>query len=434
MTTSSINSTSKPAKRQECPRCHAPAAFGPRMVMGQFWITRCSQCRYYTHEALPTIQKKIIYLDQCVLSHILTSQEQRWKDVYGRLRALCHFQVITCPYSNVHREESLLADYSRDVLKELYRELSCGDQFLPPIEIEQNQLLESIGLYLQGAPAPSQWDKPRLWKEFCGEDPHRWWGDMQVYADFPTDLAAIARLREDKDRLHDSLGSVADYWKSEHSQKFKDDVERETLDYGRVQVECYRELVNGPKEIESMLSGELLEAFRSIVRPGIFNPDTPPGIQPGVRLVHSLAVEAHRAHPEEVDPVSIVEEFFKSKHAAQTPFLYISSRLSAAIAQQVRSPKGARSTKRGDSYDITAISSFAPYCDAMVVDNEFCAIASQKNIDVPGRYKVKLFSARILDQFIQYLERLLTDTSHEHRAALKQVFPHFAWLPLLKTE
>ena len=120
----------------ECPSCHAPRAFGPRRIIGQYWITRCSKCGDYTHEPLPTITKKIIYLDQCFLSHVLSASEPRWRALRDRLRLLIGLNLVVCPYSQVHYDESLLAESSRDDLKALYRELSGGGiQFLSPEEI-----------------------------------------------------------------------------------------------------------------------------------------------------------------------------------------------------------------------------------------------------------------------------------------------------------
>src|SRR5437870_4413039 len=85
-----------------CPCCRAEGTFGPRFILGQFWMTRCSKCTYYTAEPLPKITKKIIYLDQLVLSHMLSAKDTRWRELLNRLRQLSCLQVITCPYSKVH--------------------------------------------------------------------------------------------------------------------------------------------------------------------------------------------------------------------------------------------------------------------------------------------------------------------------------------------
>jgi hypothetical protein len=70
----------------------------------------------------------------------------------------------------------------------------------------------------------------------------------------------------------------------------------------------------------------------------------------------------------------------------------------------------------------------------MIVDNFFRGLASQKNIDVAGRFDVKLFSARTLPAFIAYLDELLANIQLDHRKAVKAVIPHVSRLPILKSD
>jgi hypothetical protein len=421
-----------------CPRCHAPDSFGPRKIIGQFWMTRCSRCRYYTYKPLPPITKRIIYLDQCFLSHALRdAKEPRWKAACDKLRALIRLDYAICPYSQVHQDESLLAEYSRDDLKALYRELSGGGtEFLSPDEIEERQLLDAMQCFLGQAQMPrGQWQKPRPWGEFCRKDPHLWLNWPAVFVDFAADPTVIEWLQESKARLHCSLEVVADNWRDEDTQTPNDDVKREALACGKAAIAGYRELTHGRKAIENMLVGvsdDLLEQYREIVRPGAFDPRIPPGPQPGVRLVHWLAVEVHKARPDEADPVSVVDEFFASEVALNVPFLYITSHLRAAMAHEVR--KANRRLLPSDTNDLTAVAHYAPYCDAMFLDNSFRALADQKRVDVPNRYGVKLFSARTIPDFIKYLDELLHNMPRRHREALRLVHPELADVPFLNPE
>src|SRR4051812_31612473 len=204
----------------DCPCCRTPASFGPKGVLGQSWTLRCSKCGYTSHERLSKVKKQIVYLDQLVLSHMLSGKETRWKELFQRLQLLTALQLICCPYSKVHREESLLAEQTRDTLKCLYRDLSGGGELLPPYEIEQNQLLRAVGRYLRGETGGPPWQKSASWQEFCKADPHRWTADLSIYADFPLDLAKVQRLQSDKDRLHAELEEVAGSWRGEEARQF----------------------------------------------------------------------------------------------------------------------------------------------------------------------------------------------------------------------
>lgn len=424
--------TEMKSQKSECPCCHAPDAYGPRTVFGQFWMRRCSKCRYYKSEPLPTIQKKIIYLDQFVLSNILSAKETRWTEVHQRLKLLMALEVVACPYSPIHVEESLLASHTRDALKCLYRDLSGGDTFLTPHEITQNQLLDAIRRYLAPEPPSLVWTKPRPWQEFAKENPHHWSDDLIVFAELPTDLGRIARLQHDKDDLHADLQVVAENWSAE-ANRFNDDMQREALSFGVPLLAAYREVAGGRRTIKAMLPSQLLPAFHDAFGPERFDPNTPPGVQPGVMLVHWLAAEVYEARPEETDPVAVVEKFFQSPEAMNVPFQYIASRLWATIAQQVRNKKP-RPPKASDNYDVMAISTYAPYCDAMIVDNEFRGMVSQKNIDVEKRFNVRIFSARTLPDFIGYLDNLLANIPDDHRRAVQEVHRHLAILPWLKID
>jgi len=76
----------------------------------------------------------------------------------------------------------------------------------------------------------------------------------------------------------------------------------------------------------------------------------------------------------------------------------------------------------------------------MFLDNAFRGLASQKNVDVPGRYSVRLFSAKSLlrtettDDFVEYLNDLLQNMPCEHREALRLVHPELAHIPLLNPQ
>lgn len=198
-------------------------------------------------------------------------------------------------------------------------------------------------------------------------------------------------------------------------------------------MEIYRELADTGKKLEATMPAESAAVYRQCTGGGKFDPNTPPGVQPGVRLVHWLAREVYMARPDEADPASVVEVFFQSDDAKNTAFNDIASHLWAGVAQQTRT-KSPRLPDGNDKNDISAISHYAPYCDAMIVDNFFRGLASQGHIDVPGRFDVKLFSARTLPAFIAYLDDLLTNISLDHRKAVKAVIPHVSRLPMLNTD
>ena len=59
----------------DCPVCGASVAFRPRGVFGQYWMKRCEACGYHKDWRLPKITKKIIYLDQFVISNMVKAKQ-----------------------------------------------------------------------------------------------------------------------------------------------------------------------------------------------------------------------------------------------------------------------------------------------------------------------------------------------------------------------
>src|SRR5690606_2225963 len=94
-------------------------------------------------------------------------------------------------------------------------------------------------------------------REFCEEDPNCWTLDNQVYADFPTDLQAVARMQQRKDEFQSDLAAVANNWAGEDGQRFKEDVERESLAYGRSMMKIYRKFAGASNKCEAILPAEI---------------------------------------------------------------------------------------------------------------------------------------------------------------------------------
>lgn len=193
----------------DCPRCGRRGSLIHLMNTGLYLFFRCSGCRFEVTRPLPEVTKKIIYLDQFVLSNIVKAKDSRREQLHARLAELDAKQLIVCPYSQVHREESLLDARWRDSLKALYRTIG-GVSFRSPEEIEMAQLLKAIRSWL-GLSGP--FVREIDWQDAFESNPHQWTPDMNVYATFPTNEEAVSRLRESKSATHRKMHSLCDYWR-----------------------------------------------------------------------------------------------------------------------------------------------------------------------------------------------------------------------------
>lgn len=133
-------------------------------------------------------------------------------------------------------------------------------------------------------------------------------------------------------------------------------------------------------------------------------PGTEPSAGQGVDLVPQLAAQVQDSRPLEADPGVLLAAFLTSDRLRQVPFLRIAGSVQTALAEQSRGDKSRRRARPSDRFDVAMLSHYAPYCHAVFLDNEFRKIASQRNIDVPGRFGVRLFSESSRAAFADYLD------------------------------
>lgn len=77
----------------------------------------------------------------------------------------------------------------------------------------------------------------------------------------------------------------------------------------------------------------------------------------------------------------------------------------------------------GFFYDVKHIATYAPYCDAFVVDQPMAELVRKKTVAVSERYGVHIFSLNNWDDLMIWLDRLEQGMSGEHKQALVQAYP-----------
>lgn len=129
-----------------------------------------------------------------------------------------------------------------------------------------------------------------------------------------------------------------------------------------------------------------------------------------------------------------VREYFESDHYANVPADRISCEFFALLRHFLRQgafTSRAKNEKRfnGFFYDVRFISTYAPYCDAMVVDTLMHRWATDPLINLPGRFGVRLFSRTNWGDFLGYLDEVERGMTEELKQALEWVHPASATMP-----
>ncbi len=380
---------------ESCPRCRQPESYGRCQVSKKGLVFRCNACRHFEVKPLPAIRKKIIYVDQFALSKMVKSKDDDfWADLYQRLTKLTANEVVTCPFSPVHVEESNFDFRHRDALKTMYRKLAGDDEFRRAEDIEKRQLARSLHAFIgcTKSKATDLFDDDAF-----DSSPHRWSEVFHLHLDFPYDDDLIDELRKAKESLHASMQSLRERWQA-NPVTFEEQVVAETLSF-RSAIESYRQQTGGDPDKYWWVTSPL-----------------------HLDVVNWLARTVQTIDPDEQDPVSVLDRFVESDEFAETPCVYIQSRIWAKIAELVLNPRGSRKPRASDHYDAKVLAIYAPYCDAMLLDGGFREIAIDARVACEKRFGVRIFSEQVRDKFIAYLDDLERSVPIDHYRTLADIY------------
>ncbi len=139
----------------------------------------------------PPHLKKVIYLDQFAISEMVkaintTSRahghvDPFWRQVFEALERVCKLQLVVCPWSPIHRDESLVSEMFES-LKRMYEHLANGVGFLRSSEIELRQIDTALVAWRDGKEPKHDLDPERITTSSL----HRWHGRFLVTVSMDT--------------------------------------------------------------------------------------------------------------------------------------------------------------------------------------------------------------------------------------------------------
>ena len=368
---------------------------------------RCRNCFYDQQERLPPLAKKLIYLDQMVLSGmakeidpVWREKTQRsdafWLEAFDQIDRLVKLQLIVCPNSPIHEVESSYDDRYESMLKRLYKHLASGVSLRSPHAVRMAQLAEAFEAWYE--------DRDPDWSRITREDVIR--GELDAWSDrlllianmghFPGE---IENRRESRDRTHEAWRRLWERWASENEASFEDRFQRErrgvadaALQLFREHVERWHGVTTGSDEIED-----------------------PMQLMPGwpVQLVSWVLRRLEEEGVSEDGRLQDTVRFLYSGQALCAPENHLGALLHASLAWRAICGQGCPS--RGTPNDIAFIAAYLPYCDAMFIDNEFAQLLSEGRLAAAANdYPTKIFSTRSRDDFLEYLHELEADAEPAH--------------------
>lgn len=390
----------------DCPSCGQKDSYGNVMISNNQLHRGCLHCKKWDSFLLPQLNKKVIYLDQFFYSHAFRGENKNFIDAKRKIEDLARDQIIVSPYSNLHEDESLLwTEEQRGPLFEFIKQTSFGHSFWPEYHIKKAQIINAFERFVaQGNIVPTLDRSESTPKDVNAWDDYFW---IDV-GSFKTDPAV---LKNSKDEALKMLLDAFEEWSLKPSS-FDEDV---TL-----------ELMGGVKEYLKLYIHYQKRLMEGDVMAVIDSP------------IDSMIVENLMASDNEVYSSEYrtqrLDEFFHSPYYANIPHERISAEFFALLRHRLRQgsykdPAKATRKFKGFMFDVRHIATYAPYCDAMVVDTLMHSWAMDPLINLTGRYGTRFFSRTNWSDFISYLDELGASKRDEITNALSLVHPKDAKSP-----
>lgn len=389
----------------DCPSCGTPESYGNVMVGGNTLSRGCLKCKHWDRILLPELKKKVIYLDQFFFSHAFRGQNKMFIEAQKRITDLVLAQQVVAPYSNLHEDESQLwTESQRAPLLKFIKQTSLGHKFSYTYEVKNRQMHRAFQSFLANCPTTDTVERA----DALRRDVNEW--DGYVWIDVGNFSNEHDALKMRKDRSVEALLGVFDIWASTNST-FEEDVQIEVRSYAKSYIEHYVDYV---KSIAGGDPGAFLNANEN-----------------------SMMIESLLTYDDKLNAnlrMQRIMAFFQSDHFTKVPEVRIGSEFFALLRQKLRQGEFTNKKKnlirfKGLFNDIRFISTYAPYCDAMVVDTPMYLWATDPLIDLPKRLGVRLFSRSNWNEFLTYLDELEAERSPAIDDALKLIRPVGARTP-----
>ncbi|HVC20058.1 MAG TPA: hypothetical protein VNE16_08280 [Vicinamibacterales bacterium] len=366
--------------------------------------------------------KKVIYLDQFAISEMVKAIDARsksharvkrfWRQVFEALERVCKLQLVVCPWSPIHRDESLVSEMF-EPLKRMYEHLGNGVGFLRSTEIELRQINMALVAWLDGKAPPDHDLNPA---RITTGSLHRWQGRYLVTVSMHHPPEQASGLRQRRTRLNRSLARWFDECRQRTDKSFDHALRIEFEGYRDVLLGAYRDALNRGNELLRQYEAATGEALPSHIE------NVAPPVGPGGEQVWLILEVLKGRGIAKGEIAKILSDFLDSEHFRKMPIHAISTRLFAVIAHAAANHQR-RAPDQGTANDIELVSAYLPYCDAMLIDNRTRAMLEN---GVPKKYALnypcRLFSPNVGSGFLAYLKSVEEEADPLILALVRQAY------------
>jgi hypothetical protein len=412
-----------------CPAC-GKEKFGIHLINGSQYMRRCRDCWHNQYYRLPELRKKIIYLDQLVVSNIMklenagTPGHERvtanpfWRELRDMLLQLRELQMICCPDSSSHVAESRISPFSAAELKKTYEALSGGVTFKSFNSISSMQIGELTYAWSEGREPEFDFEPRKI----LSKDPNGW--NERFYVVFQDNPFILpAEVKQYRAKMHAHIARLfREVWgKERRTFRYWYDLERRSY-----QGQLSNAVMKSRKDrLEAMLAFQpgvemsLEELERALPSPA-------EALLVSLQNVMRFPRVGGERSREEVDRLE--REFGDANRISEAPFVKLQAMMFAAIA--VRAALGQKEPPdEGTTTDVETMAHLLPYCDAMFMDNGCRSLLLDVPLDLRPPDTARVFSLNVRDEFLDYLRSIRDGMTAGHVAAIREIYgdDHLEW-------
>jgi len=413
----------------ECPSCHK-ISYGVKSIHQTHFERKCKDCWFESDEThsgryyLPPLNKKIIYLDQFVICNFMkclnkTSKafpkiDPVWKKLFIKIDLCCKNQLITCPSSIFHENESLMMRDMFEEIKKMYDLLSAGKSFNHYTTIQHDQIFKAFNSWLSDERIVA-FDLSL--KKCLHYDVNTWVKGFFVTVNKNFTDDNIKLLINQRSLVHEKINKVWEDW-----LKVK---KYDPEDYSKRQLKVFKDYY-----LDTYF--DWLKSYRNTISSGTTFDPRMLFLPPEVSLIGVFKRQLEEKGIQDQEEIfGKIHEFFNSDISSSIPFLRIKTSMFKQL--YIRAGQGQkRAPNQGFMNDIELISTLLPYCDAAFIDKECQSLLFEKEMKkIMSEFKTKIFSLKNIEEFEAYLEEIEGSQSKEHKVAIRNLYGEKGRTPYL---
>ncbi|MBK8093422.1 MAG: hypothetical protein IPK32_15945 [Verrucomicrobiaceae bacterium] len=373
-------------------------------------------------KSLSGVKKKIIYLDQCLLSRMVKMLDPDFPEsrklqpsfdlgfvraAFEKLHQLVKLQLIVCPESPFHRLESSILDPEKPAAfaqhKRVWELLSGRTSFHYWDSIRNAQVIECADAWLGGASVS---------------------GINQIHAvtgrlhDWPKNKFNITLNWYPSVEEKEGNKNQGEHYRKKISSLYAGWL-RDKPSFRTMYEKELRALGDSTRQLYIKVLGLRLKTNEG--DPAAENEFFNLMMGSELRLLRELRERFERHVDTKGDALSTALIFLTSGEVSGCPYIQLSSLMYAEISQRVIGGNW-RLDNDMPLNDVSAIAAYLPYCDAIFVDSQMHGLLKSKRVRGLSYCKALVHSTDNKGEFIAYLDSILNEAPEEHLEIVKRLY------------